>query len=78
MAHFINAQGRVYPRLHGGTRAFVGFFSDYRGLSPSARGNRTKGLNMIEKLGSIPVCTGEPLYHNSMIRIGISEFRLNF
>ena len=52
---------RVYPRMHGGTRASLARPSRPIGLSPHARGNRQSSGYSVSALRSIPACTGEPI-----------------
>ena len=53
---------KVYPRVYGGTinRAYA-LLPD-NGLSPRVRGNHGSVLGRSQLLGSIPACTGEPLF----------------
>ena len=51
----------VYPRVCGGTIVTVASNIPATGLSPRVRGNRHRRTGMVERLGSIPACAGEPL-----------------
>ena len=52
----------VYPRVHGGTDSPGWADAVHQGLSPRARGNRAHDAGLRAVQGSIPACTGEPLY----------------
>ena len=52
---------KVYPRVYGGTRAFLPFRSLSIGLSPRVRGNPVPEVAGYVLDGSIPACTGEPI-----------------
>ena len=56
----VEAQGKVYPRVCGGTRSPVPTAPWRDGLSPRVRGNPRKGAPLIARGGSIPACAGEP------------------
>ena len=53
-------RGRVYPRVCGGTQAFVAPGDCVPGLSPRVRGNRRPRAPPRPADGSIPACAGEP------------------
>src|SRR5690625_1484544 len=55
----------VYPRVYGATLLPILNLSTATGLSPCVRGHRQIVTNVGEFLGSIPVCTGPPLYLTS-------------
>ncbi len=57
--HWLGPQG-VYPRVCGGTSSpqFIGAIS--HGLSPRVRGNHSVAASIVQLLGSIPACAGEP------------------
>ncbi len=58
----------VYPRMHGGTdRAQPGTLAIV-GLSPHARGNQQHKFNGGNLVGSIPACTGEPIFNRPLLR----------
>ena len=50
----------VYPRVCGGTGAYVDEVRALMGLSPRVRGNRDQAAYGDRQLGSIPACAGEP------------------
>ena len=54
------SDGRVYPRVCGGTLKKSSPRSRRRGLSPRVRGNHTRLSNGQDYPGSIPACAGEP------------------
>ena len=54
------AQTPVYPRVRGGTVQKEGGKAGSPGLSPRARGNRTRTMSTVVSLRSIPACAGEP------------------
>ena len=60
----------VYPRVHGGTVAALGFLLSGVGLSPRARGNPLDGQVEGERGRSIPACTGEPVIRNPIRLVG--------
>ncbi len=73
--------GRVYPRVGGGTRPRqrVNFLS--WGLSPRGRGNRQRAVRLTADMGSIPAWAGEPsrvkgISHGSAVypRVGGGTF----
>ena len=49
-----------YPRVYGGTEAAPGAGAGAKGLSPCVRGNRRRQRAARARVGTIPVCTGEP------------------
>ena len=51
---------RVYPRVCGGTAVGPPPTAPLKGLSPRVRGNHTAGLDIVDAVGSIPACAGEP------------------
>ena len=51
---------RVYPRLRGGTSASRPHQRPFSGLSPLARGNRSRSRPTCHWIRSIPACAGEP------------------
>ena len=53
---------RVYPRVCGGTNSDDFTASQWKGLSPRVRGNRSGGSTRDSRTGSIPACAGEPCY----------------
>ncbi len=53
---------RDYPRVHGGTRCYYQSTREANGLSPRARGNLCQILLALRSSGTIPACTGEPVY----------------
>ena len=53
-------QGRVYPRVCGGTGCKTPGIEATRGLSPRVRGNRLRRRQQLHWLRSIPACAGEP------------------
>ena len=53
-------QGRVYPRVGGGTRVWRSAMLSDIGLSPRGRGNPAQGLELRVRVGSIPAWAGEP------------------
>ena len=53
-------QGRVYPRVCGGTRWTHRTRGGGRGLSPRVRGNRGETAPAARRRRSIPACAGEP------------------
>ena len=53
-------QGRVYPRVCGGTRGRTHPLAQGQGLSPRVRGNRRPVSRGCSGRGSIPACAGEP------------------
>ena len=54
------AQGRVYPRVCGGTGAVLQAHDRGGGLSPRVRGNRPSRSASSMGVRSIPACAGEP------------------
>ena len=54
-------EGRVYPRVCGGTRSSKRATWSRYGLSPRVRGNRLLEDVALHPIGSIPACAGEPL-----------------
>ena len=50
----------VYPRVCGGTAAFIIRVRHRVGLSPRVRGNRVRPGGLLGRTGSIPACAGEP------------------
>ena len=50
----------VYPRVYGGTRAYIRASRAICGLSPRVRGNRLWDPDENSWKRSIPACTGEP------------------
>ena len=56
----VSIHARVYPRACGGTEPAPRATLSGWGLSPRLRGNRTKLIPKITKLGSIPAPAGEP------------------
>ena len=52
--------GVVYPRVYGETMQNVDSAATVTGLSPRVRGNLTARLLAVERLRSIPACTGKP------------------
>ena len=57
------AQGKVYPRVYGGTLTATGTARTVPGLSPRVRGNLRSAVRPAPIAGSIPACTGEPNAH---------------
>ena len=55
------ANGRVYPRVCGGTCMGIAWRKLWAGLSPRVRGNHTIMGWQAGGLGSIPACAGEPI-----------------
>ena len=55
-----STNGRVYPRVCGGTHAARRRRGHQLGLSPRVRGNQEPGLDLLVDDGSIPACAGEP------------------
>ena len=53
-------QGKVYPRVCGGTRFRPASAMLAGGLSPRMRGNRAGKSTMMNAIGSIPAYAGEP------------------
>ena len=53
--------GRVYPRVCGGTTVQRKATQMQLGLSPRVRGNRTRRYRIAYVEGSIPACAGEPV-----------------
>ena len=53
-------QGRVYPRVGGGTPIMPTTISTEWGLSPRGRGNRGDNFPIVGPGGSIPAWAGEP------------------
>ena len=51
----------VYPRVYGGTFAFMPRPLQYAGLSPRVRGNLNRQPMRLDNQRSIPACTGEPI-----------------
>ena len=51
---------RVYPRVCGGTLQRRWSPQRSGGLSPRVRGNRPPDVQVVQRLGSIPACAGEP------------------
>ena len=58
---------KVYPRVYGGTSSAISLRIARRGLSPRVRGNRRVGVVQGVAIGSIPACTGEPLFRGDRI-----------
>ena len=56
----VNVSGKVYPRVCGGTRVFIGIGLRGMGLSPRVRGNQIRFKILDESERSIPACAGEP------------------
>ena len=54
-----SANGRVYPRVCGGSFSFSGHRFPPQGLSPRVRGKPGLGLQLDEAARSIPACAGE-------------------
>ena len=54
------ANGRVYPRVCGGTDTPALHRSSFPGLSPRVRGNPERAHPGLGGEGSIPACAGEP------------------
>ena len=54
-------EGRVYPRVCGGTRRYPGIPNPQKGLSPRVRGNLRPAVTTTTGIRSIPACAGEPL-----------------
>ena len=54
------SQGRVYPRVCGGTVELLALALAGAGLSPRVRGNRAAVPILVTVIGSIPACAGEP------------------
>ena len=52
----------VYPRVYGGTVAAGVPVQQQAGLSPRVRGNRSRRRTGPTAGGSIPACTGEPMW----------------
>ena len=50
----------VYPRVCGGTHSLLDMNHELGGLSPRVRGNPSFSDSVLEVLGSIPACAGEP------------------
>ena len=50
----------VYPRMYGETRSKRGYLSVNSGLSPHVRGNPGLGRCALDRVRSIPACTGKP------------------
>ena len=48
--------------MYGGTDSIKGPIYPTQGLSPRVRGNQQQQQQEVVKYGSIPACTGEPLY----------------
>ncbi len=57
----------VYPRMHGETLQVSHIHIDPEGLSPYARGNPTGDNPRFIRDGSIPVCTGKPLFFSDCL-----------
>ena len=53
-------RSRVYPRVCGGTGFKSSSNSMSPGLSPRVRGNRANNPDILQGVGSIPACAGEP------------------
>ena len=51
---------RVYPRVCGGTERVGDHLIPVTGLSPRVRGNHVGMRPVLDGLGSIPACAGEP------------------
>ena len=51
---------RVYPRVCGGSENSLDRFGGVRGLSPRVRGIRLRDGEIIDGVGSIPACAGDP------------------
>ena len=51
---------KVYPRVCGGTTAFINGNGILPGLSPRVRGNPHHGQGQTVNVRSIPACAGEP------------------
>ncbi len=65
-------RGRVYPRVYGGTAVVavaVAAASVASGLSPRVRGNHDRTRDAIIERGSIPACTGEPVFLFNTLRL---------
>ena len=60
--------GRVYPRVCGGTRQSLAGTTVVRGLSPRVRGNREPRRGDRRGRGSIPACAGEPSIRRWAVR----------
>ena len=60
MLLFCGASLWVYPRVYGGTAPMSNAWGPPTGLSPRVRGNRHTMRAKLQRLGSIPACTGEP------------------
>ena len=56
----LRSRSRVYPRVCGGTIASASKSLYQPGLSPRVRGNQFPCAELLERLGSIPACAGEP------------------
>ena len=54
--------GKVYPRMCGGTRGGASCRMNTYGLSPHVRGNPRTARSYRDCLRSIPACAGEPVY----------------
>jgi len=50
----------VDPRVCGGARSATEVNAPSRGRSPRVRGSLDTGLSIVDALGSIPACAGEP------------------
>ena len=50
----------VYPRMRGGTEIDAFPIVQNWGLSPHARGNHRRWIELAPSTGSIPACAGEP------------------
>ena len=53
-------EGRVYPRVCGGTVESLWSPDEVEGLSPRVRGNRMDKRSPSQYVRSIPACAGEP------------------
>ena len=60
-AALVLTEGRVYPRVCGGTVITTPPLTSVVGLSPRVRGNPQSFGNGLPSGGSIPACAGEPL-----------------
>ena len=59
------ANGKVYPRVCGGTPMLNGQANRPRGLSPRVRGNHRLPCGLSTRRRSIPACAGEPRCNTS-------------
>ena len=69
-AVILSGLSQVYPRVCGGTTAWVDNTLNFRGLSPRMRGNQLAGSAPAAWRRSIPAYAGEPWGQKGIPRIG--------